>query len=110
MANFIREDKDIFFWPKQDPQPYLFEPEYTEEVLHVLEAERAEERLRQSNSLGLKGEYEPAWTSGVDVGLSHLCGQKMNASAVLSRIWCFHRWEGSTYLAKRTVHMETVSQ
>ncbi len=41
MANFVRKDEDEFFWPNQNPLPYLFDQEYMEEALHVLEAERA---------------------------------------------------------------------
>ncbi len=39
IADFLREDEDEFGWTNQDPQP--FEPKYTEEELHALEAERA---------------------------------------------------------------------
>ncbi len=73
MANFVREDEDEFFWPNQDPQPYLFEPEHTEEELHVLEAEQAEEKLRLSNSLRPRGESEPVWIGGADLGLVNPC-------------------------------------
>ncbi len=47
-----------------------------------------EERLRQSNSLGQRGESEPAWTDGVGGGLVNLCSQKTSASVALSWTWC----------------------
>ncbi len=44
MADFVREDKDEFFWPKQDSQPYLSEPDHTEEELHVLKSWTSKKR------------------------------------------------------------------
>ncbi len=80
MADFVREDEDEYFWTNQDPQP--FEPEYAEKDYMFWKLSRQEERLRQSNSLGPRG--ESAWIGGIDVGLVNLCRQKMSASAVLS--------------------------
>ncbi len=48
VADVVREDKDEFFWTNQDPQP--FQPEYTEEELHVLEAERARREAENEHS------------------------------------------------------------
>ncbi len=61
--------EDEYFWTNQDPQP--FEPEYAEKDDMFWKLSRQEERLRQSNSLGPRG--ESAWIGGIDVGLVNLC-------------------------------------
>ncbi len=55
-----------------------------------------EEMLRQSNSLGQRGESELAWIDGVDEGLANLWRQKMSASAALCWTSCCHGEEDST--------------
>ncbi len=50
----------------QDPQPYLFEPEYSKEELHS--ARRDAEAAEQPGAEG----REPR-TGGVDMGLVKLC-------------------------------------
>ena len=67
MADFVMDNEDDFL-TNQDPHPYLFEPEHTEEELQVLEEERARERLRLLNSQELRRDSELAWTGGVVVG------------------------------------------
>ena len=51
-------DEDDFFVTDEDPQPYLSEPEYTEEELHVLEAERARREAKRYN-VKTKHKYLP---------------------------------------------------
>ncbi len=58
MANCVREDEDEFFWINQDPQPYLFEPEHTEEWQRVLEAEWARGEAEAVKQPGAKGESQ----------------------------------------------------
>lgn len=55
MADFVREDEDDFFGTDEDPQPYLFKPEYTEEELHVLEAEHARREAETVEQPGAEG-------------------------------------------------------
>ena len=59
MADFVMDNEDDFL-TNQDPHPYLFEPEHTEEELQVLEEERARERLRLLNSQELRRDSELA--------------------------------------------------
>ena len=55
MTDFVMDNEDNFL-TNQDPHPYLFEPEHTEEELQVLE----EERLRMLNSQELRRDSESA--------------------------------------------------
>ena len=44
MADFVRDEEDDFS-DSQDPEPYLYEPEFSEEELRALEIERQEEEV-----------------------------------------------------------------
>ena len=48
MADFVMDNEDDFLI-NQDPHPYLFEPECTEEELQVLEEERARRERDHGN-------------------------------------------------------------
>jgi len=48
-----------------DPEPYLFEPEYTDEELQVLDAERARREAESSEAAEQQG-AEGRWRSGED--------------------------------------------
>ncbi len=86
VAVFVRADKDEFLWNYREPQP--FETKYTEEELHVLEAEW---KRREAEAVELPGAEEilrTCWWCR--------CGQKSSASAVLRWTWCCHDEEDST--------------
>ena len=71
VMDFVMDNEDDFLI-NQDPHPYLFGPEHTEEELQVLE----EERLRLLNSKELRRDSEPTSTGGVVVGHANLCLQQ----------------------------------
>ncbi len=60
MAKFVREDEDKFLWTYQEPQ--LFEPKYTEEVLHVLEAKQVVRAAEAVEQPGTEWRVRTAWT------------------------------------------------
>ena len=51
MADFVMDNEDNFLI-NQDPRPYLFEQEHTEEELQVLEEERARREAEAAEQPG----------------------------------------------------------
>ena len=51
MTDFVMDNEDDFLI-NQDPHPYLFEPEHTEEELQVLEEERARREAEAAEQPG----------------------------------------------------------
>lgn len=86
MADII-DDDDYFV---ADPEPYLVEPEFTEEELAIMDREREERYETVQTGANERTRANSNWWCKLAV--ANRCRLKLRACAVENGTGCCHRW------------------